>query len=91
MKSSRGLGFTIVGGGEGEEFLQIKDVVPNGPAWCDGKLQTGKGQVYFSTYSFICSFSNNEVFGFLTSDQKKLYNYFFSYLFVFKFITTNYL
>lgn len=53
MKSSRGLGFTIVGGGEGEEFLQIKDVVPNGPAWCDGKLQTGKGQVYYFTYLFV--------------------------------------
>ncbi|XP_055937343.1 membrane-associated guanylate kinase, WW and PDZ domain-containing protein 1-like isoform X2 [Argiope bruennichi] len=44
VKSSRGLGFTIVGGGSGtvgEEFLQIKDVVPNGPAWCNGKLLTG--------------------------------------------------
>ncbi|GFR31742.1 membrane-associated guanylate kinase, WW and PDZ domain-containing protein 1, partial [Trichonephila clavata] len=40
VKSSRGLGFTIVGGGH-EEFLQIKDVVPNGPAWCNGKLLTG--------------------------------------------------
>lgn len=43
IKSSRGLGFTIVGGDQSvvEEFLQIKDVVPNGPAWCDGKLQSG--------------------------------------------------
>nr|XP_042895445.1 membrane-associated guanylate kinase, WW and PDZ domain-containing protein 3 isoform X1 [Parasteatoda tepidariorum]XP_042895446.1 membrane-associated guanylate kinase, WW and PDZ domain-containing protein 3 isoform X2 [Parasteatoda tepidariorum] len=44
VKSARGLGFTIVGGGEGsaaEQFLQIKDVVPNGPAWCNGKLNTG--------------------------------------------------
>ncbi|KAG8191530.1 hypothetical protein JTE90_019594 [Oedothorax gibbosus] len=41
IKSARGLGFTIVGGGDGEEFLQIKDVVPNGPAWCNGKLVTG--------------------------------------------------
>lgn len=43
IKSSRGLGFTIVGGDDSvEEFLQIKSVVPNGPAWLDGKLQTGK-------------------------------------------------
>lgn len=43
MKSIRGLGFTIVGGDDSkEEFLQIKSVVPNGPAWLEGKLQTGK-------------------------------------------------
>lgn len=42
IKSSRGLGFTIVGGDDNEEeFLQIKSVVPNGPAWQDGKLRTG--------------------------------------------------
>lgn len=42
MKSIRGLGFTIVGGDDSkEEFLQIKSVVPNGPAWLEGKLQTG--------------------------------------------------
>lgn len=47
MKSSRGLGFTIVGGDETvEEFLQIKSVVPNGPAWLDGKLQMGDVLVY---------------------------------------------
>ena len=43
-KSARGLGFTIVGGDDGdEEFLQIKSVVPNGPAWLDGQLHTGNG------------------------------------------------
>lgn len=42
VKSLRGLGFTIVGGDDSkEEFLQIKSVVPNGPAWLEGKLQTG--------------------------------------------------
>ncbi|KAH8386017.1 hypothetical protein KR200_002366 [Drosophila serrata] len=51
VKSSRGLGFTIVGsdgtsGGDVEEFLQIKTVVPNGPAWLDGQLQTGDVLVY---------------------------------------------
>ncbi|XP_066948344.1 membrane-associated guanylate kinase, WW and PDZ domain-containing protein 1-like isoform X22 [Macrobrachium rosenbergii] len=47
VKSSRGLGFTIVGGDDNEEeFLQIKSVVPNGPAWQDGKLRTGDVLVY---------------------------------------------
>ncbi|KAG8271540.1 Membrane-associated guanylate kinase, WW and PDZ domain-containing protein 3 [Homalodisca vitripennis] len=47
VKSLRGLGFTIVGGDDSkEEFLQIKSVVPNGPAWLEGKLQTGDVLVY---------------------------------------------
>jgi len=47
VKSTRGLGFTIVGGDDSEEeFLQIKSVVPNGPAWLDGKLRTGDVLVY---------------------------------------------
>lgn len=42
IKSPRGFGFTIVGGDErDEEFLQIKNVVPNGPADQDGMLRTG--------------------------------------------------
>lgn len=44
MKSSRGLGFTIVGGDDDDgldEFLQIKSVVQDGPAWRDGKLRMG--------------------------------------------------
>lgn len=47
LKSSRGLGFTIVGGDDNvDEFLQIKSIVPNGPAWLDGKLQMGDVLVY---------------------------------------------
>ncbi|CAG0910217.1 unnamed protein product, partial [Cyprideis torosa] len=47
MKSPRGLGFTIVGGDDREEeFLQIKSVVPNGPAWKEGTLHTGDVLVY---------------------------------------------
>lgn len=47
VKSTRGLGFTIVGGDDNvEEFLQIKSIVPNGPAWMDGKLKTGDVLVY---------------------------------------------
>ena len=42
-KSPRGFGFTIVGGDDtDEEFLQIKNVVPQGPAYADGLLKTGK-------------------------------------------------
>ncbi|KAI5731509.1 hypothetical protein M8J77_011202 [Diaphorina citri] len=47
VKSLRGLGFTIVGGDDSkEEFLQIKSVVPNGPAALEGHLQTGDVLVY---------------------------------------------
>ena len=46
VKSSRGLGFTIVGGDDNvDEFLQIKSVVPNGPAWTDGLLKTGNSNL----------------------------------------------
>jgi hypothetical protein len=42
VKSIRGFGFTIIGGNQSdEEFLQIKKVVENGPAYLDGVLQTG--------------------------------------------------
>ncbi|XP_067119400.1 LOW QUALITY PROTEIN: membrane-associated guanylate kinase, WW and PDZ domain-containing protein 1-like [Centruroides vittatus] len=48
VKSARGFGFTIVGGDNGdvEEFLQIKNIVPHGPAWQNGILQTGDVLVY---------------------------------------------
>lgn len=51
VKSARGFGFTIVGADENdsEEFLQIKSIVPNGPAWADGKLRTGDVLVYVNT------------------------------------------
>ncbi|XP_077290018.1 membrane associated guanylate kinase, WW and PDZ domain containing protein magi isoform X2 [Arctopsyche grandis] len=56
LKSSQGLGFTLVGGasetpddaseaqsaaGCCDDFLQIKSIVPNSPAWLDGALRTG--------------------------------------------------
>ncbi|XP_063696642.1 membrane-associated guanylate kinase, WW and PDZ domain-containing protein 1 isoform X2 [Culicoides brevitarsis] len=40
IKSQNGFGFTIIGG-DNNEFLQIKSILPNGPAWNDGKLKTG--------------------------------------------------
>ncbi|XP_012151608.1 membrane-associated guanylate kinase, WW and PDZ domain-containing protein 1 isoform X2 [Megachile rotundata] len=61
IKSSRGLGFTIVGGDDSvEEFLQIKSVVPNGPAWLDGKLQTGDVLVYVND-TCVLGFTHNEM------------------------------
>ncbi|XP_065215040.1 membrane-associated guanylate kinase, WW and PDZ domain-containing protein 2 isoform X2 [Planococcus citri] len=46
VKSYKGLGFTIIGGDDNKEFLQIKSIVTNGPAWYEGKLQTGDVLVY---------------------------------------------
>ncbi|XP_052822840.1 membrane-associated guanylate kinase, WW and PDZ domain-containing protein 1 isoform X2 [Octopus bimaculoides] len=47
IKSVRGFGFTIVGGDHSDqEFLQVKNVVPNGPAYTDGRLKTGDILVY---------------------------------------------
>ncbi|XP_015190615.1 PREDICTED: membrane-associated guanylate kinase, WW and PDZ domain-containing protein 1-like isoform X2 [Polistes dominula] len=61
IKSARGLGFTIVGGDDTvEEFLQIKSVVPNGPAWLDGKLQTGDVLVYVNN-TCVLGFTHNEM------------------------------
>lgn len=42
QKSQHGFGFTIIGGNEkGEHFLQIKDILPDGPAARDGRLRRG--------------------------------------------------
>ncbi|KAL0978548.1 hypothetical protein UPYG_G00171980 [Umbra pygmaea] len=40
-KSQRGFGFTVVGGDEPDEFLQIKSLILDGPAALDGKMETG--------------------------------------------------
>ena len=41
-KSGQGFGFTIIGGKDkGETFLQVKDILADGPAARDGKLQRG--------------------------------------------------
>lgn len=47
-KSRRGFGFTVVGGDEPDEFLQIKSLVLDGPAALDGKMETG----YYLTFDF---------------------------------------
>ncbi|XP_029107857.1 membrane-associated guanylate kinase, WW and PDZ domain-containing protein 2-like isoform X7 [Scleropages formosus] len=41
-KSNMGFGFTIIGGDEPDEFLQVKSVIPEGPAAQDGKMDTGQ-------------------------------------------------
>ncbi|XP_027023320.1 membrane-associated guanylate kinase, WW and PDZ domain-containing protein 1 isoform X17 [Tachysurus fulvidraco] len=41
LKSRRGFGFTVVGGDEPDEFLQIKSLILDGPAALDGKMETG--------------------------------------------------
>lgn len=52
VKSTRGFGFTIIGGDRSdEEFLQIKNVVPNGPAYQDGVLRTGTSLQYRLRFS----------------------------------------
>lgn len=61
LKSSRGLGFTIVGGDDNaDEFLQIKSIVPNGPAWLDGKLETGDILVYVND-TCVLGFTHHEM------------------------------
>lgn len=41
QKSNMGFGFTIIGGDEPDEFLQVKSVIPEGPAAADAKMATG--------------------------------------------------
>ncbi|XP_056645572.1 membrane-associated guanylate kinase, WW and PDZ domain-containing protein 1 [Diorhabda sublineata] len=61
VKSSRGLGFTIVGGDDGvDEFLQIKSVVPKGPAWVDGQLQTGD-VIVFVNETCVLGYTHNQI------------------------------
>lgn len=52
-----GFGFTIIGGDEPDEFLQVKSVIPDGPAAQDGKMETGKFlSVIFKNCSAISIF-----------------------------------
>ncbi|XP_072520053.1 membrane-associated guanylate kinase, WW and PDZ domain-containing protein 2 isoform X11 [Salminus brasiliensis] len=48
QKSSMGFGFTIIGGDEPDEFLQVKSVIPEGPAAQDSKMATGDVIVYIN-------------------------------------------
>ncbi|XP_051975671.1 membrane-associated guanylate kinase, WW and PDZ domain-containing protein 2-like isoform X1 [Xyrauchen texanus] len=48
QKSNMGFGFTIIGGDEPDEFLQVKSVIPDGPAAQDAKMGTGDVIVYIN-------------------------------------------
>lgn len=61
MKSQKGFGFTIIGGDDSNrEFLQIKNILPNGPAFNDGKLRIGDVLVYVN-YVCVLGFSHHEM------------------------------
>nr|XP_061809547.1 membrane-associated guanylate kinase, WW and PDZ domain-containing protein 2-like [Nerophis lumbriciformis] len=47
-KSNMGFGFTIIGGDEPDEFLQVKSIIPDGPAAADAKMATGDVIVYIN-------------------------------------------
>lgn len=52
-KTVKGLGFTLIGSDEAsekEEFLQIKHVIVDGPAFLDGRLRTGTVREYFRLF-----------------------------------------
>lgn len=44
-KSSQGFGFTIIGGDRTDEFLQVKNVLSDGPAAHDNKMGSGEENV----------------------------------------------
>ncbi|XP_016085035.1 membrane-associated guanylate kinase, WW and PDZ domain-containing protein 1-like isoform X2 [Sinocyclocheilus grahami] len=55
LKSRRGFGFTVVGGDEPDEFLQIKSLVLDGPAAVDGKMETGLDFLFlFHVHLSVC-------------------------------------
>lgn len=54
QKSNMGFGFTIIGGDEPDEFLQVKSVIPDGPAAADGKMATGKPQAWLQHNQGLC-------------------------------------
>ncbi|KAG1659665.1 Membrane-associated guanylate kinase, WW and PDZ domain-containing protein 2 [Nymphon striatum] len=62
IKSARGFGFTIVGGDDEtlEEFLQIKSIVTNGPAWQSAVLKTGDVLVYVNDVC-VLGFNHQDV------------------------------
>lgn len=47
-KSSQGFGFTIIGGDRTDEFLQVKNVLSDGPAAHDNKMATGEKKLLLS-------------------------------------------
>lgn len=65
-----GFGFTIIGGDEPDEFLQVKSVIPDGPAAQDGKMATGKHtHTYTYTLAGQCLNGTNVLFSLKQSSQ----------------------
>lgn len=60
LKGSRGFGFTIVGGDQVGELLQVKSIVPDGAAAKDGRLQTGDALMRVNGMS-VTSMSHQDV------------------------------
>ena len=53
LKGSRGFGFTIVGGDQVGELLQVKSIVPDGAAAKDGQLRTGDALIRVNGMSVL--------------------------------------
>ncbi|XP_069798013.1 membrane-associated guanylate kinase, WW and PDZ domain-containing protein 3a isoform X2 [Narcine bancroftii] len=49
QKSAMGFGFTIIGGDSPDEFLQVKNVIHDGPAAQDGNMLAGDVIVYINS------------------------------------------
>ncbi|XP_067913609.1 membrane-associated guanylate kinase, WW and PDZ domain-containing protein 3a isoform X2 [Heterodontus francisci] len=49
QKSAMGFGFTIIGGDSPDEFLQVKNVIQDGPAAQDGNMLAGDVIVYVNS------------------------------------------
>ena len=62
QKGHHGFGFTIIDGNEkGEHFLQIKDILPDGPAARDGKLC--RGNILYFVFSIKDLLSKHFILG----------------------------
>uniref|UniRef100_S4RD83 PDZ domain-containing protein n=1 Tax=Petromyzon marinus TaxID=7757 RepID=S4RD83_PETMA len=60
LKTSQGFGFTIVGGDTPHEFLQVRGLVPDGPATRDGRMRRGDVIVYVNN-TCVLGFTQKEV------------------------------
>ncbi|CAF4670871.1 unnamed protein product, partial [Rotaria socialis] len=60
-KSQQGFGFTIIDGNENnEQFLQVNDILPDGPAAQSGKLQRGDILVYIND-AYVLGYSHTDL------------------------------
>lgn len=52
-KSPQGFGFTIIGGDHPDEFLQVKNILPDGPAAHDKRIAPGNFPLRKNMYECI--------------------------------------